>query len=240
LLKQWFAIAHRSIQEHDQFSVALAGGKTPLEFYCQLSGAQDFALWDKTHIFFTDERFVAPEDEDSNIGMIQNALLNYVPLHPDQIHAIHTHTGDVRTAAECYEEDLTEFFRLGIGERPRFDLILLGVGEDGHVASLFPGEKQIEEEVRLTVAVTSDRLKQPRISLSLPVINQARTCLVVVQGRNKADIMKRILIDKKDLPARKVMPPNGELYFLLDKEAASQLSYLSEYTHQDQAVAVKY
>jgi len=238
LLKKWFTIAKKSIDARRRFCVAFSGGRTPVEFYCKLSGTKDFDLWSQTHVFLADERFVPEDDLDSNMGMIKSNLLNYVYLTEKQIYPIHTNTQEVSISAECYEEDLIKFFQLKIDELPRFDFILLGIGEDGHVASLFPWQKKIEAESHLAIAVSSEKVKHERISLSLPVINNARHIIFIVSGKNKAEILKKILKEKQDFPATKVKAKNGEVLFLLDKEAASQLSYLDSYTNHDQGILV--
>ncbi len=240
LLRQWFALAQESIAKNNRFTVALSGGKTPLEFYCKLSGAKEYDQWDQTHVFLTDERFVDSDDEASNGRMLADSLLDYVHIPQENIHPIHTNTGDVSVSAECYEEELIDFYELAIGQIPCFDFLLLGLGEDGHTASLFPGEKHIAEKVRLAVFTETEKFGYQRISLSLPVINQARHIFFIVTGKNKAAIVKKILYDKKEYPARKVMPVKGDITFLLDKDAASDLPYFSSYTHCDEAIRVQY
>lgn len=240
LLKKWFDLSVQSIEKKNQFTVALPGGKTPVEFYCKLSGAKDYREWDKTHIFMTDERFVEREDEASNLGMLYRTLLDYVHIPEDNIHFVDTEVADAHVSAERYQTELIKFFGLSDGEFPCFDLMLLGIGEDGHVASLFPGKAQIEERNRLVISTGVEKKLYQRISLSLPVINHARHVILLATGKTKSGVIKRILQEKKEYPARRVFPTKGEILFLLDKDAASELPQFSSYTHLDDAIAVRF
>lgn len=236
LLKKWKDVAGTSVCRSNRFTVALSGGRSPMEFYCRLSTFKDFGLWQKTHIFFGDERFVPLDHDSSNFKMIKENLLDYVNIPPQNVHPILTNQRNVELAAEYYKNQLEQFFEFE-NNAPRFDLILLGVGDDGHTASLFPGDNQIHETGRMVMPVSLPHLKEDRVSLTLPVINNARNVIVLVLGHKKSGIIKEIIEGKTDVPASKVDPADGRLFYLLDREAAGKLSYQDSYSHEDQAIS---
>jgi len=224
LIKKWGEISRKAIQERGIFTIALSGGETPVEFYQKLADSRERLAWGKTHIFLADERFVPFEHADSNYGMIRKDLLVRLSLPPQNVHTIQIYqTPEI--SAEKYEEDLRMFFNLEKGEFPEFDLILLGIGVEGHTASLFPGDSALSETHRLTVAVHLDEERHDRVTLTLPVINRARQVIFLVSGEEKSEIMKEVLEKpESNLPASMVRPVKGELFFLLDEEAGSLLS----------------
>jgi 6-phosphogluconolactonase len=181
--------------------------------------------WDKTHLFLVDERVVPWEHRDSNYHMLRETLLNYIPIPQENIHPIPTDRTSLQTSAKAYEEEMKIFFNLQSGQYPEFDLILLGIGEDGHTASLFPGTPVLDDTLHLAAAVSMDDIRHPRITLTLPVINNAKHILFLVIGKNKASVLRKI-INKEDvsLPASMVHPNKGKLIFVTDREASRQLS----------------
>ena len=223
LIKKWGEISRKAIQERGIFTIALSGGETPVEFYQRLADSKNFFLWDGTRIFLADERVVPFEHPDSNYGMIRRDLLARIPLPPQNVHTIQIYqTPEI--SAEKYEEDLRMFFNLEKGNFPEFDLIILGIGKDGHTASIFPGDTELLETKHLVKAVYLDELKHDRVTLTLPVINRGRQVIFLVSGEEKSEIMKEVLENpQSNLPASHVRPANGELFFLLDKEAGSLL-----------------
>jgi len=234
-LKMWIEIAQQSIEQHNRFTVALSGGRSPMEFYCKLSNYKDFDLWRRTHIFLGDERFVPHDDRNSNFKMIKQNLLDYVNIPQKNIHPIATDLKNVEVSANQYKNELVQFFEFK-ENAPCFDLILLGIGGDGHTASLFSDDERIDDTEHLVLPVSLPHLKEERISLTLPVINNARNVITIVLGVNKADIVKELIKGKSDIPASKVELTNGQLTYLLDKEAAQKLSYLDSYSHEGQAI----
>ena len=237
LLKKWIEVAQAAIQQRGRFTVALSGGRSPMEFYCKLSALENFGLWQKTHIFLGDERFVPLDDEASNFKIIKASLLDYVNIPPENVHPIDTDQKNVDLAAQQYNNELVRFFEFKDNNLPVFDFMLLGIGTDGHTASLFPDDDQVNEAGRLVLPVSLGHLKNERISLTLPVINNSRNIIFLGLGTKKADILRKIIEEKQDLPASKVNPTNGRLTFLLDHEAAQQLSYQDAYRHEDQAIS---
>ncbi|MBF0531867.1 MAG: 6-phosphogluconolactonase [Candidatus Omnitrophica bacterium] len=233
LLTQWTALAEAAIRERGIFTAALSGGKTPMEFYCRLANLDRHDLWSKTHIFLTDERFVPALDPASNFRLLKNNLFDDHLLPDDHIHPIIAPNGSAtfdaspaaaeETAAQ-YAGHLETFFGCPAGEWPRFDFMLLGVGEDGHTASLFPNDKNWEERSRSVTVCQAAFAPQIRISLTLPVINNAACIIFLIQGKPKAVISRALLTGALDAPAAQVLPQNNnELFFLLDKDAAQQL-----------------
>jgi len=236
LLKQWIEIAQQSIERNNRFTVALSGGRSPMEFYCRLSSLKDFNLWKRTHVFLGDERFVPIDDKSSNFKMIKENLLDYVNIPPENIHPIHTSQKNVEVSAEQYKNELIQFFEFKDANVPCFDLILLGIGIDGHTASLFPDDKNVNDIERFALPVSLPHLKEERISLTLPVINNARNVITLVLGAKKADIFKEIIEENGELPAAKIDLTNGQQIYLLDKEAAQKLPYRDSYSHEGQAI----
>ncbi len=238
MVTQWIQTATDYIQRTSRFSCAFSGGRTPVEFYNLLSAEQDFELWSRVHIFMTDERFVDAEDKDNNFRLIRDNLLNYVKIPPENIYPIPTNVQTVGIAAEEYKNRLVGFFTLDQNRLPIIDLVVLGLGEDGHTASLFPQTEGIDAPYRLTMPVNENHLKYERISLTLPVLNNARHVYFMVAGKNKADIVRRVIEDKEPFPATQVQPTNGELTFLLDAAAASQLKDQQKYIYRDETISL--
>ena len=222
LVQLWEQSSSRSIAERGRFAVALSGGKTPGAFFKNLS-QRPRLTWDTTHIFQVDERFVSQPDNNSNLSLIKETLTGKVAIPDNNIHFITTGRISPEESARRYEQDLRRFFN---NERlPRFDLVLLGIGDDGHTASLFPGSSSLHEKERLVIVVVAKRPPRERISLTLPVINNARAVVFLLTGEDKAPVIKKILKEKDSaLPAALVKPVSGTLKFVLDQHAASLFS----------------
>jgi 6-phosphogluconolactonase len=218
---EFAARAAEAIEERGLFTAVLAGGSTPKATYEIL--ARDYAGridWGKVHVFFGDERTVPPEDEDSNYRMAREALLDHVPVA-----SVHRMQGELPPdeAAQAYEEELRGFF--GPGELPRFDVILLGIGGDGHTASLFPETSALEVHDRWVVANPVLKLETTRITLTAPVLNAARAVYFLVAGEGKAEALGQILggeADPRAYPASLIQPEGGPTW-MLDQQAASEL-----------------
>ena len=240
LLEQWVKIANEAVQRANRFTVALSGGRSPVEFYCKLSSFEDFSFWQRTHIFLGDERFVPLEDSNSNFSVVKSSLLNYVSIPPENVHPIPTDHKNVDLAAEAYKEELVHFFEFKDNNMPQFDLVLLGVGVDGHTASLFPDDDRIDDPGRLVLPVSLPHLKYERISLTLPVINNARNVIALVIGASKADILAEIVERNLQVPVSKVNPVESQTVYLVDKEAAQKLPYRDSYSHEGEAVFYKF
>ena len=220
---EFIALASTAIRDHEKFSVALSGGSTPKSLYSVLAKAT--LSWEKIFFFWSDERHVPPDHPDSNYRMAKEALLSKVPVPPENIFRVRAEEKDANVVAKDYEEALKLFFRLKPGEFPRFDLILLGLGPDGHTASLFPNTAALNETKRLVVANWVEKLKTTRITFTYPVLNHAACVIFLVSGADKADMVRNVLEDgRAGLPSQRVHPVNERLLWLLDKGAASKLS----------------
>ncbi len=215
------ATAADAIDRRGRFAVALSGGSTPGRLYRLLSTTayRDKVPWSHCHFFWGDERLVDLDHPDSNYRLAWEALLSHLPLARDQIHPVPVGSGNPEAVAQDYEGEMRRFF--GDGSLPCFDLILLGLGSDGHTASLFPGSPALDETHRWVVPTPPGRLPPniPRVTLTLPVLNAARKALFLVSGSDKAAVLQRILKGDGELPAARVHPPEGELIWLVDRAA---------------------
>jgi 6-phosphogluconolactonase len=210
----------KAIAKSGRYMLALSGGHTPKPiFRCLAMSTLNSQLdWSRVHIFWTDERCVSPDHPDSNYGAASKELLKHVPAK--HVFRMQGELSEPKQAALEYEKTLMQEFGIKDGEIPRFDLILLGLGEDGHVASLFPGSSVLDESKRLTVAPYVPQLKSHRITLTIPVLNHARCCLFVVSGQSKCRIFKQVRDrDNQDimLPAHAV---KGRITWLVDNATA--------------------
>ena len=216
-----------AVAERGLFVAALSGGQTPVGLYEEMAAAGDID-WKRTHVFLADERFVPPTDRRSNFAMIKATLLDAVPIPVRNVHPVPVKGRDAEACALRYAEEVRAFFAahggLATGEMPRFDLVMLGMGEDGHTASLFPGSDILEEKRQPVRAVPPDGERTARITLTLPAINSGRNVFFLVTGANKAEALRRVVEEgDQALPAARVSPYSGRLVFLCDKEAAALL-----------------
>ena len=217
--------ARHATQARGRFSVALAGGHTPRRAYelLALGPSSTRVPWGQVHVFWGDERCVPVDDQRSNAWMARQALLARVSIPPTQIHPIPC-TGTPHEAAELYQAVLQAFF----GDQPsRFDLVLLGLGENGHTASLFPGTPVLHEQERWVAAVHAAATEVDRVTLTAPLINQARVVAFLISGSSKASILREVLEGSPDperFPAQLIQPAKGELHWLVDQEAAGLLT----------------
>jgi len=221
-----FVTASRNaISERMRFAVAISGGSTPRRLY-GLLGSVEYSHkidWHRVHFFWVDERCVPKDHEDSNFKASLDTLLSKVSIPVESIHRIRGEA-DPEKATRDYENEIREFF--GTGDWPVFDLVILGMGDDGHTASLFPGSKAIGEKERWVVPVYLEKPGINRITLTLPVLNHAAQILFLVSGRSKATILSEILVGshKNDkYPAGLIHPVLGDLIWLIDQEAADKL-----------------
>lgn len=221
-------LANQAVAEHGRFTIALSGGSTPKSLFTLLAtNARGTLPWDRMYFFWSDERHVPPTDPDSNYRMANEAMLSKVPVLPGNVYRIPAENPDAAAAAEAYESTLKKFFRAQPGEYPAFDLILLGMGPDGHTASLFPGTPGLQEKSRLVIANWVEKLKSHRLTLTLPVINAARCVAFLVSGTDKAAVLRTVLEENapaEQYPAKLVHTENGKLIWFLDRAAASGLS----------------
>jgi len=220
-LERSLAEIKSAIAERGQCTLALAGGGTPKPLYEALA-TQDLP-WEKIQIFWGDERYVPPDDSDSNQRMARQAWLDQVPIPASNLHPIPTDEADPAVAAQKYEQHLQAFFGITPGEFPALDLIFLGIGNDGHTASLFPHTEALQVCDRLITVGNKDG--QPRITFTVPLINQARCVMFLVAGESKQPALEQIFApeaEASDYPARFIQP-TGNLLWLLDQPAGKRL-----------------
>ena len=225
--------AREAVAARGRFTIALAGGATPRETYARLSHPplRESMPWDRTWVFFGDERAVPPDHRESNYRMAHEALLSAVPLPLAQVFRMRAEAEDQDAAADEYAETMLKVFGAVPGELPRFDLVLLGLGIDGHTASLFPNSTALKETVRWVVSVHAAAAAIPRrLTMTLPVFNAARCVTFLSAGSEKAKVVRTVLkavrpvlVDAPPLPAAMVRPHAGSLEWLLDRAAASLL-----------------
>jgi 6-phosphogluconolactonase len=220
--------ANQAVAACGRFTLALSGGSTPKSLYTLLAtNARSSLPWDRTFFFWSDERHVPPTDPDSNYRMAHEAMLSKVPVPAGNVLRVPAEMPDAAAAAEAYEETLRKFFALEPEQVPRFDLILLGMGPDGHTASLFPETAALREKSRLVVANWVEKLKASRITFTLPVLNAARTVAFLVSGTDKAPALKAVLESDASgelYPSKLVRPSGGKLIWFVDRGAASELA----------------
>jgi 6-phosphogluconolactonase len=218
-------IAAESVRARGRFGVALSGGSTPRRIYELLAGERFKARveWPKAHVFFGDERCVPPTDGASNYRMARDTLLSRVAVPAANVHRM-IGEGDAAANARLYEDELRSYF--GGAEFPAFDLVMLGLGEDGHTASLFPESPALDETAAWAAANWVEKLGAYRITLTAPVINHAAHVMFVVTGAGKAERLREVLEgarSPRSLPARLIRPVGGVLEWLVDRAAAAKL-----------------
>jgi 6-phosphogluconolactonase len=222
--------ATSAVSQQGVFRIALSGGSTPKALYSLL--ANDAAIrsqvpWDKVCFYFGDERNVGPDHPDSNFRMATEAMLSKVPVKAEQIFRIKGEYKETERAAQEYEQALRSSFKIGEDQFPRFDLILMGMGSEGHTASLFPGTKALHETKRSVVRNWVGKLYTERITLTAPAINNAARILFMITGADKATALRGVLegpYEPDQLPAQMIQPSNGLLLWLLDGAAGGMLS----------------
>ena len=226
--EQFVASAGQAIAQTGRFAVALSGGSTPAALYALLATTEFRARvdWSSVHLFWGDERCVPPDHPDSNFRMTRENLLDRIQLPADNIHRMRGEL-EPTAAADAYEAELKRFFGSGM---PRFDLIFLGLGEDGHTASLFPGSAALEPSERLVAAVYVEKLRSHRLTLTPAVINAAAEVVFLIAGASKQEIVNEIFAGAAAAtryPAARVAPVNGRLIWLIDTAAAAGLPTMS-------------
>ena len=222
-------LGRAALAERGRFCVALSGGSTPRRMYEILGEALPWAQLDWRHVevFWGDERAVPPEHPDSNYGAVAALLLGKLGIPPERVHRIQGELSDPEEAAARYQDELARVFTTpSDGLPPAFDLILLGMGPDGHTASLFPYSQALTERRRWVVGHRVARLSQPRITMTPPILNRAAEVRLLVTGADKASVLREVLIGPREperLPVQLVAPEAGQLVWLIDRAAASEL-----------------
>ena len=228
--QEFVQAAASAVREKGSFNVALAGGSTPKALYSLLVNdptLRSQGPWDKMYLFFGDERHVLPDHPDSNFRMATEAMIAKSPMKPEQVTRIKGEYPDAGQAALEYEKALREYFKLKNGEYPRFDLVLVGMGNEGHTLSLFPGTKALHADGRIAVRNWVGKLYADRITLTAPAASNAARVIFMATGADKAPALKAVLegpFEPEQLPAQLLEPKNGKLLWLVDTTAGSMLS----------------
>ncbi len=222
--ERFIRIANQAIEQRGQFSAAVSGGSTPKALHHQLaaSNRQIQIDWQATHIFWGDERGVPPDHPDSNYRMVQETLLDQIKIPADNIHRIQGELPPEQAAA-VYQSELFHFFA---PNNPRFDLVILGLGTDGHTASLFPHTSALNKTALWVTENQAVQLDRWRITLTAKAINAARQVIFLVSGEGKAEILKTVLEGPhlpQDYPVQRINPANGKIFWLIDEKASQQL-----------------
>jgi 6-phosphogluconolactonase len=229
--EEFFMRAFQARANQRLFSCALSGGSTPARLFAQMSSKDSLTrlpaeFWHSIHFFWCDERNVLPDHPDSNYRLAREALFDKIDIPKENLHSIQTKLHSAAAAADAYENELKQFFALQPGEFPHLDLVFLGMGNDGHTASLFPYSGTLKEKERLVAAPWIAKLNTYRITFTLPVINNAACILFLVQGSGKAETLKRVLtgpLQPDLLPAQAIQPIAGELLWLVDQAASARI-----------------
>lgn len=220
--------AAEAIAKRGRFTIALSGGSTPKSLYSLIAAnAAASVPWDKVFFFWGDERHVGPKDAESNYRMVEESLLSKIPVPAGNVFRMPSENPDADTAANAYEQAVRQFFATAPGDFPRFDAILLGMGPDGHTASLFPDTAALQEKSRLVVANWVEKLHTHRLTLTVPVLNQARLVVFLVSGTEKAAALHEVLegnAPAEKYPSKLVRPVDGKLVWFVDRAAASELT----------------
>jgi len=222
--ERFIGAAEVAIKNSGRFTVALSGGSTPRNLYSLLARAEFSSRvdWPKVHFFSGDERFVSTDSPDSNYRMIREALFDPLGIFPENVHWIRTNVEPPEAAAE-YEERL----RITFGSKTTFDLALLGMGEDAHTASIFPGLSAVTEESRWVSSEFVSQVSMSRVTLTPIAINSSALVIFIVTGARKASMLKRVLEGPRDpvtLPAQAIEPASGQILWLVDAAAANRLT----------------
>jgi 6-phosphogluconolactonase len=227
--EQFVDVAEQAVMERGRARIAISGGSTPKAAFQLLADPaepfQERMPWDKLELYWVDERTVPPDDPDSNYRMTREAMLDHIPLRTEQVHRMEGEL-EPEVAAARYESVLRNTFRLEGAETPRFDLIALGMGDDGHTASLFPHTEAIHEMGRMVTANQVPQKGTWRITLTWPVINQGGSVFFLIGGKSKAELVKEVFMGPRDperLPSQLIWPASGILTLILDKDAAALL-----------------
>ena len=223
--QRFVGAARAAMDRGGQFCVALSGGHTPEALYRKLTGDEfrDQVDWERVQVFFSDERFVPPDSPDSNFRMANVSLLSKVPIPERQVHRVATVDISPEESATLYAQGIRRVFGLAESDVPQFDLILLGLGPDGHTASLFPGSDALQVMERIVAPNFVAKFDSWRITFTYPLINAAHEVQFLIQGEDKAERVKQVLSGDPSLPASRVQPSAGSLLFLMDQAAAARL-----------------
>jgi len=211
---------HEALKERGGATIALSGGSSPGDAYRLL--AQQTIDWNKVHVYWVDERAVPPEHERSNYGAARRTLLDAINIPPQNVHRMRGEDPDIEKAAADYDAELRDTVKAKVGGVPALDLLVLGVGDDGHTASLFPGEETVNITDRLVAAVPAVAGREARLTLTVPMLENAKASTIIVLGKSKHEPLERIWAtsgDVKQTPARVIRGFRGAITWVIDRAA---------------------
>jgi 6-phosphogluconolactonase len=222
-VEEFVSRAGEALGRTGRFTVALSGGRTPKALYSLLAGRTPALPWEKIHFFFGDERCVPHDHPDSNYRMVREALFDPARIPAENIHAVQTELGGPTEVAADYEGAIRAFFRARAGSFPSLDLVFLGMGKDGHTASLFPGTPGLLEKERFVVPALVKALNSYRVTLTYPLLNAAAHVVFLVEGDDKAETLRAVFSKDGSFPVQGIKPTAGDVLWLLDEAAARAL-----------------
>jgi len=227
--QEFIWLAEESIREKGRFTAALSGGSTPRELYQLLADSRhkNRVAWERVNVFWSDERCVPPDHIKSNYRMVRELLLDHVPIPKGNIYRMPVEQKDHELNAREHARTIKTFFHLKDGGFPRFDFILLGMGDDGHTASLFPYTPALDDASGLVSANYVEKLGEYRLTMTIPLINHAANIVFLISGESKAAVLRDVIegaYQPHRLPSQFICPENGRLLFLVDRTAASKLT----------------
>ena len=226
---EFVRLSFRAITENDRFTVSLSGGSTPKKLFQLLASdaVRSQIEWQKIHFFFGDERNVPITSDESNYRMASENLFSKLEIPAQNIHRFLTEIGDAKTVAKKMEDEIRDFFELKIGEFPRFDLIFLGMGGDGHTASLFPATSALKEDKQIVIENFVEKFDTFRLTFTYPTINNAHNIIFLIAGEDKAEALHEVLEGKPNLekfPSQGIALKDGNLLLLIDEKASNNLN----------------
>ncbi len=226
--EKFISIGNKQIEKNGRFTVALSGGSTPTHFYQMLltDEFKDGIDWEQVYFFLGDERDVSPMSEKSNFRLVNENLLKPLKVSNTNIFRWHTEIINASEVAESYERSIKKFFGLSNGEFPNFDLIFLGMGDDGHTASLFPFSDALNETSKIVVSNYVEKLNTKRLTFTFPTINNASNIIFMITGKDKAAALKEVLEgdeNREKFPSGCISPSHGKVFWLADEKAAKLL-----------------
>lgn len=227
--ERFVELSREAIRERGVFTVALSGGSTPKKLNALLTSDayRSKIEWSKIHFFFGDERNVLPDSDESNYRMANETLFSKLQIPAENVHRFLTETGNAKTIAEQMQNEIKGFFKLADGEFPRFDLIFLGMGADGHTASLFPETEALDEKEKIVVENYVEKFNTFRLTFTYPAINNARNIIFLVAGEDKAEALREVLHgapNPQKFPSQGIIPTDGSIECLVDEKAAVRLA----------------
>lgn len=239
LIRKWLTAAKVAIAQRGRFMVALNAEKSSTEFYCKLSNIVEQELWRDTHIFFTDERFISYEHKESHYRKLKTTLLDYINIPEENVHPMATYCADASYSSLQYEKEMRRIFKIGAQQAPVFDIIYLTLGDEGQVASLFPSDQSVAFHEDFCMPIYYKSPTYNRMSLTVPLINQARQVILMMTGARQAEHARSVILEHQ-FPVSLIDPHNGEMMICLDTPAARLIPRKEDFVLHQEAVVCEF